>query len=474
MGRVLVIGAGKGGTTVIKRLLTFNWVQIVGVVDYDPNAPGLLLARENGLPVFTDTPSQVLKLMDVDLVFDLTGDPRMEKELMNFPNRAFDLAMGEATHLLWNVIQELEKQEGQIKHQLGEQQLLSEIGLMLSRSNTPDQVFEAIVNGVIKMTGMPAGSLSVLNKERQELYLVSAKGFSCEFYRESSYPVRPGGLTEYILSHNEPILIPDISDHPSFNNPIILREGVRSLIAVPLIAEEGPIGILYCNDFKPRVFDPTMLEPLRALATQAVIAIQKQQAFEQIKNLSIHDPLTGLYNRRYLNKVLTTEMKRAYRLQHPLSVILLDIDHFKRINDRFGHVTGDQVLQGLARLFETVIREYDIFTRYGGEEFLVMTSESNEQETFALAERLREVVASAKLSSEKISLTCSFGVSTLWWNKGPLPSMETFVDRADKALYQAKAEGRNRTKIFGIEGDTQASNAQPLPAVPKRRRRRKP
>jgi len=471
----LIIGAGRGGTAVIRRLLQFKWVDIVGVVDRIPDALGFLLAKKEGLPVFTEAPLEVLKRLDVDLVFDVTGNPRVEKKLLNIPNRSFDVATGAVTKVLWDVIQELEQKEEKIKWQLEKHRTLSVISLMISSSNTPDQVFDAIVTGVIRMTGMPAGSLSVFNKEKQELYLVSAKGFSSEFYKKAVYPVRPGGLTEHILSKNEPILIPDISDFPAFNNPIVLEEGIQSLIAIPLISEKGPIGILYNDDFKPRILEPAMVETLRVVATQAVIAIQKQQAFEQIKNLSIRDPLTGIYNRRYLNKVMRTEMDRASRQMHPLSVILIDIDNFKLINDQFGHPVGDQVLQDLVKLFESIIRPYDIFTRYGGEEFLILMSETDEDMAFALAERLRGAVTTRTLSPKNISLTCSFGGSTFWWNERPLPSLEMLIERADKALYQAKGAGRNQTRMFGSSSkrSTATSSDKPIPTQSRQRDKRR-
>jgi len=310
------------------------------------------------------------------------------------------------------------------------------------------------------MTGMPAGSLSIFDKERQQLFLVAAKGFSSDFYRQAIYTVRPGGLTEHILSRNDPVVIPNISEYPSFNNPVLLKEGVRSLIAVPLLSEKGPVGILYNDDFKPRTFTPSMLEALRLLATLAVIAIQKQQAFEEIKSLSIRDPLTGLYNRRYLNEILSSEMDRALRLHRPLSILLMDIDHFKSINDRFGHLVGDQVINAMARLFGLIIRPYDTAARYGGEEFLILMSDTDEAEALAAAERLREATASERFLPEDISVTCSFGVSTIKGEEDRLPTPEEFIHRADKALYEAKRAGRNRVHLFRTDSASSASESE--------------
>jgi len=448
MVKVFIIGAGKGGKAVLSRLLQFNWIEIVGVSDLNPEASAIAMARKANLPIFLEDPFPVLQKLSVDLVFDLTGNPIIGTKLLNYPDAQFDVATGEVTQILWNVILELEDKEARIVQQLGEHQILLDISLMLSSSETPDQIFEAIVAGAIRITGMPAGSLSVYNKEKKQLFLVATKGFSSEFYKNAVYPVRPGGLTEHILSRNEPILVPDISDFPAFNNPIILKEGIRSLIAIPLVSEKGPVGILYADDFEPRNFpSATLLESLRMLAAQAVIAIQKQQAFEKIKQLSIRDPLTGLYNRRYLNKVMVSEIGRASRLKSPLSVILIDIDYFKLINDKFGHLLGDQVLQGLSSCFESIIRPYDVLARFGGEEFLILMSETDEVEALASAERLRHATETARMLPDGSTLTCSLGVCSFREVNGSTLSPKELIRCADEALYLAKREGRNRVVL---------------------------
>jgi len=447
MVRVVIIGAGEGGKNVLRRLMQSNWVEVSGVIDQDPEAEGICLARDTGIPYFIEDPIKVLEKIEVDLVFELTGDPQFREALDNLPERSFDIASGQVTYLLWDVIRELEEQEAIIRRRLGEQKILSEISLMLSKSETSDQVFDAIVSGAMRMTEMPAGSLSIYNKEQAELFLVSAKGFSSEFYQNAVYPVRLGGLAEYILSGHEIVLISDTADHPTFNNPVMLKEGIRSLIAVPLISERGPVGILYVDDFKVREFRPSLMENMAVLGTQAVIAIQKQQVFEKIKSLSIRDPLTGIYNRRYLNETLVTELGKAKRLNTPLAVLMIDIDHFKAVNDRLGHLTGDQVLQDLSYLFDSVIRPYDILTRFGGEEFLILMTNTEEHEALVVAERLRKAVASSRLLPEKGILTCSIGIGVLKPDETDF-SQETLISRADKALYRAKAEGRNRTCCF--------------------------
>ena len=444
MVKVLVVGGGFQAGEVVKRLSRSDWVRIVGIVDGKPGGAMKKLAEASGIPLFSGNPAALLEEISVDLVFDLSGDPNISNQLLDLPKRTFDVASGAVTDLLWGMIRELEEKEAALKQQLGEHQALLEINMALAAGETPDQIFETIVSGVTRLTGMPAGSLSVYNKEKEELFLVAAKGLSSNFYRNAVYPVRSGGLTEYILSQKTPVLVPDILDCPAFSNPIILREGIRSLIAIPLISEKGPIGILYSDDFQPSRFPPSLEANLSLLAAQAVIAIQKQQAFEKIKALSIRDPLTGVYNRRYLSKALASEIGRSARLGRPLSLILLDIDHFKQINDRFGHIAGDQVLKQLARAFKAVIRPYDVLARFGGEEFMVLMSDTDEENALASAERLRETAAAQKILPGDNSLTCSFGIAIFHGGEEAAMTPKQFIRCADIALYQAKREGRNR------------------------------
>lgn len=448
MVRVFIIGAGEGGKAILSRLIQVDWIQIVGVADLDSEAPGIQLARDTHLPVFIEDFIPLLQDMAIDLVFNLTKDKALGRQLIQLSENHFDVATGEVAHVFWDVIRELEERENYLKQRLGENQILLDTSLVLSRSETPDEIFDAIVSGGMRITGMPAGSLSVYDEQKKQLFLVATKGLSSEFYKNAVYPVRPGGLTEHILDNKDPLLIPDLEAFPSFNNPVVLNEGIRSLIAIPLIADKGPIGILYSDDFKPKVFPPSLTDSLKMLSTQAVIAIQKQQAFEKIKDLSIRDPLTGLYNRRYLNKVLISEIGRASRLNHPLSISLFDIDNFKQVNDRYGHATGDHVLQALSACFESMLRPYDILSRFGGEEFLILMSETGRKEASASAERLRRAIEALSLLPNGERVTCSFGVCTLWDIKKIPTTPKTFIDCADKALYQAKHEGRNRVCLY--------------------------
>lgn len=183
----------------------------------------------------------------------------------------------------------------------------------------------------------------------------------------------------------------------------------------------------------------------------STLSMQTALSMQQISRLeheNVSDPLTGVFNRRYLHRRLDEECSRAGRLGQPLSVLLLDIDHFKQINDTHGHQAGDQVLVAFAERVRGQLRKPDIVARFGGEEFMVIATHTAGAGAVDLAERLRLDIQQARFSLEgapgathEIRLTCSVGVASLG---DGIDQADRLVCSADKALYQAKHEGRNR------------------------------
>ena len=181
---------------------------------------------------------------------------------------------------------------------------------------------------------------------------------------------------------------------------------------------------------------------------------QQNLALEQ---LATTDPLTGLANRRRLFELLEYEMARQRRTPRALSLLLIDIDHFKRVNDSWGHNAGDRVLLGLAKVLLSGLRQADLTARYGGEEFLVVLPDTNAAGALAVAELIRQRVAASQLSlaeGQTLQLTVSIGAATLQGEE----SIASLIDRADRALYQAKHQGRNRVCSLAAE-ETAASGA---------------
>jgi diguanylate cyclase (GGDEF)-like protein len=172
-----------------------------------------------------------------------------------------------------------------------------------------------------------------------------------------------------------------------------------------------------------------------------------KEALAFLEEASNKDGLTDIYNRRFLDENLDKEFNRAKRYDGKLSIILLDLDYFKKINDEHGHLTGDEVLRQVAHRINTCLRNPDIVGRYGGEEFLVMLPETDIDGAFQLAERLRNNIFKdpINIDDKNIFVTISLGVSEL---RSDIGSYETLINEADRALYQSKAHGRNQTTIY--------------------------
>ena len=183
-----------------------------------------------------------------------------------------------------------------------------------------------------------------------------------------------------------------------------------------------------------------------------------KRANEKIRILSITDPLTGCYNRGYMTERLPQEIKRAKRYRHSLSLVLCDIDDFKKINDTYGHQVGDRILKEFVQWINESIRDgVDWLARYGGEEFLIVVPETDTKGACCVAERLRCMLSqkAIEIQGERIRITASFGVTGLDPDTPDEKiSPEALITQADECLYQAKQEGRNRVRVSGIDHST--------------------
>ncbi|MDX1458994.1 MAG: diguanylate cyclase, partial [Marinobacter sp.] len=181
-----------------------------------------------------------------------------------------------------------------------------------------------------------------------------------------------------------------------------------------------------------------------------------QEANNRLEQLATTDALTGLYNRRHFEQRFSEEFDRNKRYHHPLAAIMLDIDHFKSVNDRYGHATGDEVLKRIGAYLKAAIRESDVAARTGGEEFCLLLPESRARATMTFLERVRADIAELQFQANgtPFRVTCSFGVAYL---DDTTDSKESLLKQADLALYQAKESGRNRVVEFS-DGHNVASN----------------
>ncbi|MHB8893825.1 MAG: sensor domain-containing diguanylate cyclase [Candidatus Geothermincolia bacterium] len=218
-----------------------------------------------------------------------------------------------------------------------------------------------------------------------------------------------------------------------------------SSICLPIEGGESLLGVLHLRRRHPDAFTPEDIQLAQAMTYQFGLAMQRASLFEQVNRLAITDSITGLYNYRKLTRDLDREIVRSRRYHHPFSFIMADIDHFKVLNDTYGHPAGDAVLRGVADALNSERREVDRVYRYGGEEFSILLPETDWPEAFEVAEKLRRKVEDLEVvvtgEEEPIKTTISMGVAS--FSRDSL-ALEHLISSADEALYSAKETGRNR------------------------------
>jgi len=223
---------------------------------------------------------------------------------------------------------------------------------------------------------------------------------------------------------------------------------LKSHISLPLINEGKVLGCASLNSETPNAFDAQALQFFSLIAYQTTSSMKASQVISSMKDMAVYDTLTRLYNRSHLNQVLEAEFKKALIEKHPLSVIMVDIDHFKAINDRYGHDEGDRFLVHVASLLKASLRKHDIVARFGGEEFVVVLPRTIMKDALVIAERIRRSAEGTPLAvgKEEVHLTVSLGIAAIpaVWPE----SKEELIKFADTALYEAKGKGRNRVCFY--------------------------
>jgi diguanylate cyclase (GGDEF)-like protein/PAS domain S-box-containing protein len=298
-------------------------------------------------------------------------------------------------------------------------------------------------------------SAAVFFIEDDHLRIVALRGFSDPTpLLNQVFPI-DDPLLQSVKESGSPLILFDARDDYRFKR-WGETEYVRGWLGVPLFVHGDCIGFLTLDNRSPGAYDTDIAKLAQVFANQAAIAIENARLFEQVQRLAITDDLTHLHNRRYFFEIAHREMERARRYQSPLSLIMIDIDHFKEVNDTHGHLIGDMVLKHIADRLQAELREIDILCRYGGEEFVVLMPDTNVEAASQVAERLRRAITQKPIQAEntQVEVTTSLGVAHM----GPeCRKIDDLVRYADQALYQAKAAGRNQSILWNNSEGTNHS-----------------
>lgn len=343
----------------------------------------------------------------------------------------------------------LERAYKELKAHDTEISMLNEMEGRLQSCNSIEETLKIITIYCEKMLTFASGVVYLVNSSRNYLEIVAEwrvlqNKNEQVFSPEECWGLRQGKCYFYI---NKTVSI--LCAHK-------MGETNLAYICVPLLAQNDVIGMLnvelsnteHATEAEIREIMKKHEMLINNLAAQLSLAMANIRLRETLKIRSIRDPLTGLFNRAYLHEVLDREMHRAQRNNYPITIVMMDIDHFKRFNDKHGHDAGDLVLREVARLLETQIRTSDIVCRYGGEEFLIVLFETDMPGAINRIEKIRELITHLELNFRNIlleNISASFGLA-LYPKDGK--DIEELVTAADSALYASKKGGRNRLTVY--------------------------
>ena len=422
----------------------------------------ILQANTSAALLYGYTRDELLAMRNTDLSAEPQKTRRAMQEKMNLiPTRYHRKKDGTvfpveivATHLTWQDravhiaairdITERKHAEDALTQRARELALLYETSLLVSAQTDLLPLLHTITKRAAELLNTRLSGLFLVNPDGVTIRLVVAHNFPASMPIGTTFQFGEG-LSGRVAQTGAPMAINDylvwegrLTHHPDWTADRVL--------AVPLRAHQRVIGVItLADDTRTGAFGDDEIRLVQLFSDQAAGAIENAQLYDQVQKLAITDELTGLFNRRGLFQLGEREVARAARFDHPLAIVMFDIDHFKQVNDRYGHLVGDGVLGALARRAEESARQIDLLARYGGEEFVLLLPETNGDAALQVAERLRQSVAEMRVANgdHSIQITISIGVAEANVETSDLAAL---IAHVDDALLRAKDRGRNRVE----------------------------
>jgi diguanylate cyclase (GGDEF)-like protein len=347
--------------------------------------------------------------------------------------------MRKSEHRLMKLFDTLNMRTSELEKSQALLEMIYENTRILAGMLDPDSVVREvmqIMNGTLQYKCCAL----VLRDESRGYYYRARIANGTTSYNPKAMEIGEKDLIVRVVRGQESVRINDAAGRDDYQ---MLDTHTRSVILVPLTAHGRVSGLLVAESAESSFFSSRDEQLLSVVARSAGLALENAELHKRTEELSTIDELTGAYNYRYFIQKFQEEKKRAVRYDLPLSVIMVDIDWFKKLNDSYGHEIGNMVLKSLTQTIKKCVRDVDIFARYGGEEFVVILPQTPQSEAYHIGERIRDQVEKTLIdagTAGKLKVTVSVGVSSFPENG---KSEEELVSVADQALYQAKGSGKN-------------------------------
>lgn len=339
-----------------------------------------------------------------------------------------------------------------LKNYRKDSKTLTEFSHTLSSALDTEELFKTIVDQTTSILHAEKGSLMLLDEESGDLKIRTIKGMNPKIVQ--GYRIQTGeGIAGRVLEDGLPLAVQNMETDPRVLLPKRARYKTSSFISVPIKLNHRTIGVINVADkVNEPVFSDKDLQIALTISGFASMAIERSEFYrrsEEFRQISITDPLSGLLNRRYFQERLAEEMERSKRHKLPLSLIIMDIDNFKKFNDLHGHLAGDEAIRLVGSSLRNNIRTIDVAARYGGEEFTVILPQTTKTDATQIAQRVcMEIEKNALITNDQnrtFGITVSIGLATF---PEDAEALEDLFKHADRALYSAKAAGKNRVVVY--------------------------
>ena len=344
-----------------------------------------------------------------------------------------------------------EEEIADLKRQLARLSLFHDVGKTLASTLDPQRILQAIMEKISDLFQPDTWSLLMVDEKTQELYFEIAIGAGASTLKDVRMKLGEG-IAGWVAAHGEPVLVEDVKRDPHFSSRIdeLTHSDTRSIVCVAIKGRERILGVIeLVNCLGRESFSADDIPILMNLADYAAIALENARYIQRIHELTITDDCTALYNARHLNFVLDAEIYRSSRYGFEFSVVFIDLDRFKQVNDTHGHLIGSKLLWSIGDLLKCNLRMIDHGFRYGGDEFVVLLPQTSKLDALHVVQRVRKLLNSTVYFVEEglnIKVTASFGVASF---PADGRTRKEILHMADEAMYLVKNTTRNNIALAG-------------------------